>query len=85
MKLINLNLRDDLIEQLDSAVKYFGFSNRSEFIRSVIRDKLEEYRMKKAIMELSRKRGSMKGKGFTDTEYEEARKEAFEELYNQLQ
>ena len=85
MKLININLREDVVRQIDSVVSTFGFTNRSEFIRGVIQDKLEDYRVKQAIIDLSKNKGRMKGKGFTDEEYEKARVEAFEELSRRIQ
>ncbi|MCX6695506.1 MAG: ribbon-helix-helix domain-containing protein [Candidatus Altiarchaeota archaeon] len=85
MKLININLKEDVVRQIDSVVSTFGFTNRSEFIRGVIQDKLEDYRVKQAIIELSKNKGRMTGRGFTDEEYEKARVEAFEELSRRIQ
>lgn len=85
-RLVNINLKDDVLKEIDAVVSNFGFTNRSEFIRSVIREKLEEYKVKKAIMSLSKSRGVIKNsKVFTSAEYEKAREDAFEKLYRRIQ
>jgi len=84
MKLITLKLGDELLRQVDDLTPSFGFANRTEFIRNALREKVEEYRLKKALLKLSKSRGVMKNRGFTDEEYELARVEAFEKIANKL-
>jgi len=80
MKLITLKLEDSLLSQMDDVSSVFGFSSRTEFIRNALRDKVEEYHLKQAILTLEKNKGKMKGRGFTDEEYEKAREEAFEKI-----
>jgi metal-responsive CopG/Arc/MetJ family transcriptional regulator len=79
MKLINLNLRDDVVAEMDAVVKDFGFSNRTEFIRATIRDRIEEYRIKRGIQVLEKMRGMFKDNPTTEEEYERIREEAYKE------
>jgi len=86
MRMVNINLKEDVIKQIDAIVSDFGFANRSEFIRNAIQERLEGYRIKQAIKALERSRGMLKGKvkTMTEEEYEKAREEAFWELYREL-
>jgi len=80
MKLITLKLEKNLLMQIDDITSVFGFSSRTEFIRNALRDKVEEYKLKQALIKLGKSKGAMKGRGFTDEEYEIAREKAFEEI-----
>jgi Arc/MetJ-type ribon-helix-helix transcriptional regulator len=80
MKLVNLNLRDDVVADIDSIVKEFGFANRAEFIRAALRDRVEEYRTKKALLALEKMRGMFKDDPTTDEEYERNREEAYKKF-----
>lgn len=86
MRMVNINLKEDMIKQIDSVVSAFGFANRSEFIRNAIQERLGEYRIRQAIKALERSRGILKGKckQMTEEEFEKAREEAFWELYHEL-
>lgn len=84
MKLINLNLRDDVVAEMDSIVKEFGFSNRTEFIRASIRERIEAYKLQKAIAALEKSRGVFKDSPTSDEEYERNREEAFKEIEAEL-
>ena len=80
MKLVNLNLRDDVVADIDSIVKEFGFANRTEFIRASIRERIEEYKLQKAIKALEKSRGVFKDTPTSDEEFEQMRETAFENL-----
>ena len=69
-----------MLSQMDDVSSVFGFSSRTEFIRNALRHKVEEYHLKQAILTLEKNKGKMKGRGFTDEEYEKAREEAFEKI-----
>lgn len=86
MRLVNINLQEDVVKQIDSVVSAFGFANRSEFIRNALREKVEEYKMKKALLALEMSKGVLKGKGkqMTEEEFEKAREKAFWELYREI-
>jgi Arc/MetJ-type ribon-helix-helix transcriptional regulator len=80
MKLITLKLEETMLVQMDNIVSAFGFGSRTEFIRNALRDKVEEYRLKHALLNLSKGNGALKGRNFTDEEYEMAREKAFEKI-----
>jgi metal-responsive CopG/Arc/MetJ family transcriptional regulator len=84
MRMININMREDVVKQIDAVVSDFGFANRSEFIRSTLREKIEEYRTKQAIKALEKSKGALKGRNFTDEEIELARGKAFEKIVSRF-
>jgi metal-responsive CopG/Arc/MetJ family transcriptional regulator len=65
---------------MDNVSHDFGFSSRTEFIRNALRDKVEEYRLKQAILKLEKGKGALKGKSSTDRDYETAREAAFKKI-----
>ena len=77
MKLVNVKLSEDLLTQMDEIYSQFGFSNRTEFIRNALREKIEEYKLKKAIQQLRKSYGVFKHKQTTEEEYEKMREEGF--------
>jgi len=80
MKMITLKLEDGLLVQMDTLSHDFGFSSRTEFIRGALRDKVEEYRLKQAILKLENGKGVFRGKGARGADYEAARDAAFEKI-----
>jgi len=84
MKLITLKLEEGLLSQMDRLSPEFGFSSRTEFIRNALRDKVEEYRLKKAILRLEKSKGAFKGRETTEKEYEKARERAFKKMTAKL-
>ncbi|MBI3032474.1 hypothetical protein HYY69_03295 [Candidatus Woesearchaeota archaeon] len=77
--MITLKLDRIFLKEVDSVVKEFGFQNRTEFIRNALREKLDEAKMKKAILELSSLKGVAKKK-ISVEQYEHIRKTAFDSL-----
>jgi Arc/MetJ-type ribon-helix-helix transcriptional regulator len=41
LRLVTVKLPEEVIEAIDRAVKMLGYANRSEFIRTAVREKLE--------------------------------------------
>lgn len=82
-EMITLKLEDIFLNDLDSIVKNEGYQNRTEFIRNALREKIEEIKLKKAMMELAHLKGSVKNKMSEET-YEKMRSRAFEELSKKL-
>ncbi|MFH1055168.1 MAG: ribbon-helix-helix domain-containing protein [Candidatus Altiarchaeota archaeon] len=80
MKMITLKLEDGLLSQMDGLSSDFGFSSRTEFIRNALRDKVEEYRLKQAILKLEKSKGALKIKHSSAGGYESAREVAFEKI-----
>ncbi|MBI4140998.1 ribbon-helix-helix protein, CopG family [Candidatus Woesearchaeota archaeon] len=77
--MITLKLEERFLEEIDTVVEKEGYQNRTEFIRQALREKLEEGKIKKAMLELAHLKGASKKKT-TTKEYEQARHLAFEKL-----
>ncbi len=77
--MITLKLEDKFLEDIDAVVEKEGYKNRTEFIRRALREKLEESKIKEAMLELAHLKGASK-KRTTVEQYEKARRFAFEKL-----
>ncbi len=82
-EMITVKLEDVFLNDIDSIVKNAGYQNRTEFIRNALREKIEEIKLKKAMMELAHLKGSVKKK-MTEESYEKIRARAFEEISKKL-
>lgn len=80
-EMITLKLDSTFLDNIDSFVKKEGYHNRTEFIRTALREKIEETKLKKAMMELAHLKGTAKKKS---NNYEKARINAFEEISKKL-
>ena len=78
-EMITLKLEDTFLKEIDCVVAKEGYQNRTEFIRNALREKLEEVKMKAAVLGIAKLKGAAKKKT-TPGEYERVRKKAFEEL-----
>jgi metal-responsive CopG/Arc/MetJ family transcriptional regulator len=78
-EMITLKLEDRFLKAVDDVVEKEGYQNRTEFIRNALREKLDEIKMKKAMLELAHLKGAAKKK-ISAEEYERARKTAFGKL-----
>ena len=83
-EMITLKLEDKFLKDIDTIVKKEGYQNRTEFIRNALREKVEETKLKQAMLEISHLKGASKKKT-TEEEYERARAKAFEEVYKNLE
>ena len=81
--LITLKLNRNFLKEIDTTVKKQKYHNRTEFIRAALREKMEQARLEQIKKEIWKLKGASKRK-ITDEEYERGRKEAFEELYQEL-
>lgn len=81
--LITLKLNENFLKELDTLVKKHKYHNRTEFIRAALREKMEQARLQQLKKEIWKLKGASKRR-ITDEEYEQGRKEAFEELYQEL-
>lgn len=79
MEAINLKLEKNLLKNIDSSLKRFNFSTRTEFIRDAIRDKLTDLQKEEAIKKLAELKGNLKGKAKMD--YEQAREIAARKIF----
>ncbi len=82
-EMITVKLENIFLNDLDKIIKNEGYQNRTEFIRNALREKIEEIKLKKAMMELAHLRGGVKKKT-TEENYEKIRARAFEELSKKL-
>ena len=78
-EMITLKLEDKFLKDIDGIVRNEGYQNRTEFIRNALREKIEEIKLRKAMMEISHLKGASKKKT-TEEEYEHMRKTAFEKI-----
>ncbi len=81
--LITLKLNRNFLKEVDTTVKKQGYHNRTEFIRAALREKMEQAQLQQIKKEIWKLKGASKRK-ITDEEYERARREAFEEFYQEL-
>ncbi len=82
-EMITVKLEDIFLGDIDAIVKKEGYQNRTEFIRNALREKIEEIKLKKAVMELAHFKGSAKKKT-TEESYEKIRAKAFKEISKKL-
>ena len=82
-EMITLKLEDKFLKDIDTIVKKEGYQNRTEFIRNALREKVEETRLKQAMLEISHLKGASKKKT-TEAEYELMRKVGFEKISKNL-
>ena len=78
-EMITLKLDDMFLKEIDSIVEKQGYHNRTEFIRNALREKMEETKLKQAMMEIAHLKGASKKKT-SDEHLEKIRKKVFEEL-----
>lgn len=77
--LITLKLERNFLEEIDLIVKNQNYQNRTEFIRTALRDKVEKARTREIMEEILSLKG-LSSKKTSDKDLERLRKKAFEEL-----
>ena len=78
-EMITLKLEDKFLKDIDTIVKKEGYQNRTEFIRNALREKVDETKLKQAMLEISHLKGASKKKT-TEEEYERVREEVAQEI-----
>ena len=78
-EMITLKLDDMFLKEIDSIVEKQGYHNRTEFIRNALREKVEETKLKEAMIEIAHLKGASKKKT-SDEQLEKVRQKVFEEL-----
>ena len=78
-EMITVKLEDRFLKEIDSIVSVSGYQNRTEFIRNALREKVEEAKLKEAMLEIAHLKGASKKKTSEET-LEKLRIKAFEEL-----
>jgi metal-responsive CopG/Arc/MetJ family transcriptional regulator len=82
-EMITVKMDNVFLGEVDNVVKNEGYQNRTEFIRNALREKVEDIKLKKAMMELAHLKGSAKKKT-TEDDYEKIRAKAFDEISKKL-
>lgn len=78
-ELVTFKMEHDLLKEVDRTAKSAGFQNRTEFIRNALREKVEEVKLKQAMMTLSKLKGKAPRKT-SDEERAKIREKIFEEF-----
>ena len=82
-ELITFKMDHSLLEEVDRTSKAAGFQNRTEFIRNALREKIEELRLKQAMITLSKLKGKSP-KITSDKERARIREKVFEEFEKKI-
>lgn len=78
-ELVTFKMEHKFLQEVDKTSKEAGFQSRTEFIRNALREKVEEAKLKKAMMEIAHLKGASKKKT-TDEELHRAREKLSEQL-----
>jgi len=78
-EMITLKLDDMFLKEIDSIVEKQGYHNRTEFIRNALREKVEDTKIKDAMMQIAHLKGASKKKT-SDADLEKIREKVFNEL-----
>jgi Arc/MetJ-type ribon-helix-helix transcriptional regulator len=82
-EMITVKMDDAFLDDIDAVVKKEKYQNRTEFIRAALREKIDEIKLKKAMMEIAHLKGASKKK-ISEEEYERARELAFDKISEKL-
>jgi metal-responsive CopG/Arc/MetJ family transcriptional regulator len=83
MEAISLKLDENMLANIDENLKKHNYSTRTEFIRTAIRDKLEDLSRDDLIKEFMKFKGKSKKKT-SDEELKKIRAEVSRELMEEL-
>ena len=78
-EMITLKLDDMFLKEIDSIVEKQGYHNRTELIRNALREKVEDTKIKDAMMQIAHLKGASKKKT-SDADLEKIREKVFNEL-----
>ena len=82
-EMITVKLDDAFLKEIDGIVEVQGYQNRTEFIRNALREKVEQAKLREAMMQIAHLKGASKKKT-TDSQLEKLRLKAFEELEKKI-
>jgi len=82
-EMITVKLDDGFLGDIDAIVKKEGYQNRTEFIRNALREKLEESKLRQAMMKIAHLKGALKKKT-SDEKLHRIRAEVFKEFEKKL-
>ena len=83
MEIVTFKLHGNILKKIDGLLNKMNFSNRTEFIREAIRDKINDIETEIFIRKLDKFRGSAKVK-VSNKRLREIRKEVFREHAERL-
>ena len=78
-ELVTFKLDSKFLKEVDSISKRSGFSNRTDFIRNALREKVDEIKLKRAMIRLSKLKGKSKKK-ITNKEIHAVREKVLQDL-----
>jgi metal-responsive CopG/Arc/MetJ family transcriptional regulator len=80
-EMITLKLESKFLSEIDTIVANNGYQNRTEFIRNALREKIDETKLKEAMLSIAHLKGAGKKKHQTTNEdLERTREEVFETI-----
>ncbi len=79
MEVLNVKIEDQILDEMDEALKKHRYSTRSEFVRDAIREKLSELENAELLRKVVSARGASKHKT-TDAQLHKARDKVAEML-----
>ena len=82
-EMITVKLEDSFLREIDGIVELQGYQNRTEFIRNALREKVEQSKIKEAMIQFAHLKGASKKKT-TDEQLEKIRLKVFEEFEKKL-
>lgn len=82
-EMITVKLDGVFLNEIDGIVKRQGYQNRTEFIRNALREKVEEAKLKAAMIQIAHLKGASKKKT-SDEQLEKIREKVFEEFDRKL-
>lgn len=82
-EMITLKLENKFLDEIDDIVEVQGYQNRTEFIRNALRAKIEEVRLKEAMMQIAHLKGASKKKT-SDDQLEKIRAKVFDEFEKRI-
>ncbi|MBC8501106.1 MAG: ribbon-helix-helix protein, CopG family [Nanoarchaeota archaeon] len=82
-EMITVKLERTFLNEVDNIVKKSGYQNRTEFIRNALREKVEDAKLKEAMISIAHLKGAAKKKT-TEEEYERIREQVFDEFDKKL-
>ncbi|MBD3303728.1 hypothetical protein GF343_01160 [Candidatus Woesearchaeota archaeon] len=82
-EMITVKLEGSFLKDVDTVVQKNGYQNRTEFIRNALREKLEEIKLKEAMIQIAYLKGASKKKT-SDEKLHKIREQVFNEFDKRL-
>ncbi len=83
METVTFKLQETVLRKVDQVLKPLNFSNRTEFIREAVREKLNKIETEQFMRKLAKFKGAAIRK-VSDEEFEKNREKAFIDLAEQF-